>query len=51
MLYNCVKFNPQVDKFKMTRTRTKKIKESGVDFSIAAVFYCLENCIWLWVYA
>jgi len=35
MLYNCAKLNPQVDKFKITRT---KHKESGVDFSIAAIF-------------
>jgi len=37
MLYSCAKFNPQVDKFKINKS--KKYKESGVDFSIAAVFF------------
>jgi len=40
MLHNCAKLNPQVDKFKITRT--KKMKESGVGFSIAA-FFCYKN--------
>jgi len=40
MLYNCAKLNPQVDKFKITRTKNK---ESGVDFQSPLFFLLLRK--------